>query len=134
MSEKNLLVRFEIDILETTLFSAAWLFWHFYDLAGSLPSSRSGRKAGFWELLQVKEVGVTTLVWCLTKFMLTTKMHFYTSIILGKMHCSRNFILIGVVLKQILINQMHDNTFLNWCFNFFQLIDKDFLCKIDTVL
>ena len=44
------------------------------------------------------------LVGCLTKFMLTTKTLFDTGIILGKMHCSRNFIIIGVVLKQILIN------------------------------
>ena len=39
------------------------------------------------------------IVWCLTKFMLTTNRHFDTGIILGKMHCSRNFIIIGVVLK-----------------------------------
>ena len=39
------------------------------------------------------------IVWCLTKLMLTTNMHFDTGTILAKMHCSRNSIIIGVVLK-----------------------------------
>ena len=44
------------------------------------------------------------VVGCLTKFMLTTNILFDTGIIFGKIHCSRNFIMIGVVLKQILID------------------------------
>ena len=37
-------------------------------------------------------VAVDVIVGCITKFMLTTKALFDTGIILGKMHCSRNFI------------------------------------------
>ena len=51
----------------------------------------------------IRYVGMI-IVGCLAKFMLTTATLFDTGIILGKMHCSRNFIIIGVVLKQIIIN------------------------------
>ena len=42
---------------------------------------------------------IVIIVWCLIQFMLTTKTYFDTGIILGKMHCSRHFFIIGVVLK-----------------------------------
>ena len=45
------------------------------------------------------KIQAALIVWCLTKFMITTNRDFDNNIILGKMHCSRNFVIIGVVLK-----------------------------------
>ena len=44
-------------------------------------------------------VGLILTFWCPTRFMTRKKTQFDTGIILGRMHCSRNFIIIVVVLK-----------------------------------
>ena len=59
--------------------------------------------------------------------MLTTNRHFDTGIIIGKIHCSRNSIIIGVVLKQIVINSMHHNEFYFFIEDFGGAISVSFL-------